>query len=70
MNKACMYTFKVLASILHLGNVEFTSDDECQITADSKKYILYAADLLDVDGYKLEQSILRRSIEVKSSEIM
>lgn len=63
--------YKYLAAILHLGNVTFeTIELETQITELTRKHIIIAAQLLNIDPEKLKKAILFRKIEVAGSVIM
>ncbi|XP_055309914.1 myosin heavy chain 95F-like [Sitodiplosis mosellana] len=63
--------YAILASILHLGNVTFSTNDEgfAQINAndDSKRSIQYAADLLKIDLNELERVLLQQTITISSN---
>lgn len=64
--------FKLLASILHLGNVEFGNgnDDRAQIMESSEKHIDFAAKLLDLSSHELKKALLERSMKDGQSEIV
>lgn len=61
----------MLASILHLGNVEIEDghDNEAQIIASSEKHIDFAATLLDLSPGELKKALLYKSIRDIGSEI-
>lgn len=63
--------YKILAAILHLGNVEIEDEigsDKCKISEQSRKHLKCAAILLDIEQEVLEIVLLTRSIDVKGSE--
>lgn len=58
--------YKVIAAILHLGNVDFQDHDEgCQVIEAEKKSLNNAANLLGIDARTLSESIMTRSINEK-----
>lgn len=66
-----MWIYKILASILLLGNIGFhdnVEEDKCHISPDTQIYLKYAADLMDLDAHKLEHALLNRVVQVKGSE--
>ncbi|XP_055307029.1 unconventional myosin-Id-like [Sitodiplosis mosellana] len=62
--------YTILAAILHLGNVNFTTNNEdfAQISDGSKRSVQYAADLLHTDANNLEQVLLQRTMNVSSNQ--
>lgn len=66
--KSMIYAF--LASILHLGNTEFTSvESQAKILESLRMHLHSAAKLLKIDTDDLEKSLLFHSIEVNGDEI-
>lgn len=66
-----MKIFKVLAAILHLGNINFDSDlttGRCQIVHNTKNHFCYAAQLSEIEQKIVETSLLTRKIEVQGSD--
>lgn len=58
--------YKVIASILHLGNVDFHDQSEgCQIIETEKKSLQNAANLLGMEAEVLAESIMTRVINEK-----
>lgn len=68
-NKDSIY--KVLSSILNLGNIEFDSskDGDVVIKTDSREFLRRAAILLDISESDLEDAMISHSIEVASQQI-
>lgn len=64
--------YAILAAILHLGNVNFTTNDEgfakINENDNSHQFIEHAADLLKIDMNDLEQVLLQRTITVSSNQ--
>ena len=59
--------FKLLASILHLGNVSFLHVGSAQIN--DKTVVDFVAQLLGVDGYQLADCLITRVITVRGEEM-
>lgn len=61
--------YRILAAILHLSNISFTSNCEgfakINETDDSFQSIQYAANLLKINSYDLERVLLERTIAIK-----
>lgn len=69
--KEKMTIYKLLAAILHLGNIEFISDEsQAKVLESSGTHICTAAKLLNININDLEKSLLFHSIEVHGSVIM
>lgn len=69
-NERCLI-YEKLAFILHLGNIEFESNEhEARIIESSKQHINIAAELIEISPKDLEEALLFRSIEVAGSTIM
>lgn len=66
--------YKLLAAILHLGNIEFVEDEKfgCQITNSTESSLQKASELLCFNSVELKKNLLTRSLELKitSSDIM
>lgn len=64
--------FKLLASIMHLGNVEFKDvvDYQAEIMELSAKHIDYAAKLLNITVDELKEALLYKKIKDGKSDIM
>lgn len=59
--------YKVIASFLHLGNIEFQDDGEsCLIFETEKNSLKNTANLLGVDSQTLTESITTRIIDEKN----
>lgn len=64
--------YKILAAILHLGNIEFGNngpDDEIHIIEATEHHIRIAADLLNVPANELENALLYHIMHVHGSQI-
>lgn len=62
-----MVIYRIIAAIIHLGNVEIESsetEDETHIPERSKPHIDFAAALLDISSEDLMNVLLYRSIDV------
>lgn len=58
--------YKILASILHLGELEFTANVEgCELVETKRKSIGNAATLLGVNSEILSESLMTRTINDK-----
>lgn len=63
--------YKILAAILHLGNVVFVDNpltEVCQIADSTKTHFSCAAKLLNIATETLEKSLLTRKMELKGSD--
>ncbi|KAI3645648.1 hypothetical protein MP228_008576 [Amoeboaphelidium protococcarum] len=66
-------TFKVVSSILHLGNVEFVKDDKTEVSAlnaQSQGSITIICSLLGIDVSKLSTCLLNRKITVRNESTL
>lgn len=59
--------FKVLASILHLGNIKFEESDDirggCKVSEDSRSFLKKAATLLGIDDVSLLNGLTTRIMQ-------
>lgn len=66
--------YKLLAAILHLGNIEFFEDEKagCQITNSTESSLQNASELLCLHSVELKKNLLTRSFELigNNSDIM
>lgn len=64
--------FQLLASILHLGNIEFedTNDDEARILEPFERNVEFASRLLKLTSDELKGALLFKSIKDNKSEIL
>lgn len=63
--------YKILAAILHLGNVTFEENpsvDGSQIAESTANHFRYAAQLLGIQQRSLEISLLTRKMEITGSD--
>lgn len=65
-NEGKQKIFKLVAAILHLGNISFQEKVDksgtCQITDDSKCYLQNAADLIEITTDTLEKALISRNL--------
>lgn len=62
--------YKILAAILHLGNVDIEeeiSSEKCKISELSKIHLKHTAKLLNIEQQTLEIALLTRTIEINGS---
>lgn len=66
-----MRVYRILAAILHLGNIIFeeTSNGKCRIVADTRIHFENVARLLEIDVEILESALLTRKIEISTEKI-
>lgn len=58
--------YKVLASILHLGELEFAENDEgCQLIETRRQFMVNAATLMGLNSEILSESLMTRTINDK-----
>lgn len=66
-----MKIYKILAAILHLGNVIFEDNllvDGCKIADRTAVHFRYAAQLLEIEQKQLEMSLLTRKMEINGAD--
>lgn len=63
--------YKILATILHLGNIEFedADSDSSKISSNSQASCDHAAYSLSLDRNELEKSLISRIIKIRESNI-
>ncbi|KJE93198.1 myosin-Ib [Capsaspora owczarzaki ATCC 30864] len=61
--------FKLVASILHLGNVEFVAQDDAHSTVTDSPALSAAASLLEVDKQTLIQALTFRTVTTREGNI-
>lgn len=69
--KERMDIYKILAAILHIGNVNFeesSTTEKLQISDHTRIHLEFASKLLNVVPNMLETSLLMRDIEIKGSD--
>uniref|UniRef100_A0AAV2MST2 Unconventional myosin-Ih n=1 Tax=Knipowitschia caucasica TaxID=637954 RepID=A0AAV2MST2_KNICA len=65
------HLFSIVASVLHLGNVKFTSDLKGLATLNSgNEELRWVSNLLGVDAQKLHEGFTFRKIEAKNDQIL
>lgn len=67
-----MQIYRILAAILHLGNVVFEEkfSGKCTISELSRVHIEHSARLLEINVKILESALLTRTIVVSGSDLM
>ncbi|XP_061907236.1 unconventional myosin-Ih [Entelurus aequoreus] len=64
------HLFGIIASVLHLGNVKFDSDDKGRATLNNNNAELrWVSNLLGVDSHRLQEGLTYRKIEAKSDQV-
>ncbi|KAG9485869.1 hypothetical protein GDO78_008773 [Eleutherodactylus coqui] len=58
----------IVASVLHLGNVQFASDEQGNVQVTTENQIKYLARLLSVDSTLLRESLIHKKIIAKGEE--
>lgn len=58
--------YKILAAILHLGNIEIeeTNSGESQISETSRIHLKHMSNLLNIEQQIIEKSLITRSIDI------
>ncbi|XP_063812150.1 unconventional myosin-Ic isoform X1 [Pseudophryne corroboree] len=59
----------IVASVLHLGNVQFTTDEQGHAQVTTENQIKYIARLLSVDSNVLKESLIHKKIIAKGEEL-
>ncbi|KAM4616351.1 unconventional myosin-Ih [Polymixia lowei] len=62
--------FGVIASVLHLGNVQFDSDNKKHTILNNNAELRWVSTLLGVNAQSLQQGLTYRKIEAKRDEIL
>lgn len=64
--------FKIIAAVLHLGNVRFEkeSEEQCRLAESSRGSLNKAAQLLALEARELEKALTSRTIDVRGSTIV
>ena len=63
--------YRILAAILHLGNVKFeenASKEGCRVADETANHLSYAARLLRIEEKKIETSLLTRKMQVSGTD--
>lgn len=72
-NEKIMRIYRILAAILHLGNIAIKDDNsssKCEILQVTRFHFEITADLLNIEQQTLETALLTRDIEVNGDQIM
>uniref|UniRef100_A0A3B5B6F8 Myosin IH n=1 Tax=Stegastes partitus TaxID=144197 RepID=A0A3B5B6F8_9TELE len=60
----------IVASVLHLGNVQFESDSKGHALLDNNGELHWVSDLLGVDAQSLQEGLTFRKIEAKKDQVL
>ncbi|XP_072244088.1 unconventional myosin-Ih [Leuresthes tenuis] len=64
------HLFGVVASVLHLGNVQFDTDSKGRAILDKNTELHWVSNLLDVDAHSLQEGLTFRKIEAKMDQVL
>ncbi|XP_058491281.1 unconventional myosin-Ih [Solea solea] len=64
------YLFEIIASVLHLGNVQFESDSKGNAHLNNNAALRWVSNLLGVDVHLLQDGLTYRKIEAKKDQIL
>ncbi|XP_029960506.1 unconventional myosin-Ih [Salarias fasciatus] len=64
------YLFGIVASVLHLGNVQFDSDSKGQALLNNNHELSWVSNLLGVDAHTLQEGLTFRKIEAKTDQVL
>ncbi|XP_061658046.1 unconventional myosin-Ih [Syngnathoides biaculeatus] len=62
--------FSVIASVLHLGNIEFEADSEGYAALGDRREIHWLSKLLGIPAQVLQRGLTHRKIEAKTEEVL
>ncbi|KAM7017782.1 unconventional myosin-Ih [Tautogolabrus adspersus] len=64
------HLFGIIASVLHLGNVQFDSDSKGHALLNNNAELHWVSNLLGVDAQSLQESLTFRKIEAKQDQVL
>ncbi|KAM7391895.1 hypothetical protein PAMP_022543 [Pampus punctatissimus] len=64
------HLFRIVASVLHLGNVQFDSDSKGHATLNNNAELRWVSNLLGVDAHSLQEGLTYRKIEAKQDQVL
>ncbi|XP_074527408.1 unconventional myosin-Ih [Halichoeres trimaculatus] len=64
------HLFGIIASVLHLGNVQFDSDSKGNALLNNNPELQWVSKLLGVDAQSLQESLTYRKIEAKKDQVL
>lgn len=70
-NEERIQIYKIVAAILHLGNVQFEENslmEGCRVADNTTDHLSYAAQLLGIEEKRIEMSLLTRKMEISGSD--
>ncbi|XP_067377031.1 unconventional myosin-Ih isoform X2 [Channa argus] len=62
--------FEIIASVLHLGNIQFDSDSKGHALSKNNTALHWVSNLLGVDVQKLQEGLTYRKIEANKDEVL
>ncbi|XP_044227142.1 unconventional myosin-Ih [Thunnus albacares] len=63
------HLFGIIASVLHLGNVQFDPDSKGYATLNNNAELRWVSNLLGVDAHSLQEGLTYRKIEAKKDQV-
>ncbi|XP_041854522.1 unconventional myosin-Ih isoform X2 [Melanotaenia boesemani] len=64
------HLFEVVASVLHLGNVQFDTDNKGHVLLNNNTELNWVSNLLGVDAHSLQEGFTFRKIEAKTDQVL
>ncbi|XP_071340243.1 unconventional myosin-Ih [Trachinotus anak] len=64
------YLFGIVASVLHLGNVQFESDGKNHALLNNNTELHWVSNLLGVDAHSLQEGLTYRKIEAQKDQVL
>ncbi|XP_053181207.1 unconventional myosin-Ih [Scomber japonicus] len=64
------HLFGIIASVLHLGNVQFDSDGKGHAVLNNNAELRWVSNLLGVDAHSLQEGLTYRKIEAKKDQVL
>uniref|UniRef100_A0A4W6G9L8 Myosin IH n=1 Tax=Lates calcarifer TaxID=8187 RepID=A0A4W6G9L8_LATCA len=64
------HLFGIVASVLHLGNIQFAADSKGQALLNNNAELRWVSNLLGVDAHSLQEGLTYRKIEAKKDQVL
>ncbi|XP_040897937.1 unconventional myosin-Ih [Toxotes jaculatrix] len=64
------HLFGIVASVLHLGNVQFDSDSKGHALLNNNAELRWVSNLLGIDAHSLQEGLTYRKIEAKKDQVL
>ncbi|KAG7244038.1 hypothetical protein INR49_006199 [Caranx melampygus] len=64
------HLFEIVASVLHLGNIQFDSDSKGHALLNNNAELHWVSNLLGVDAHSLQEGLTYRKIEAKKDQVL